>query len=82
MEAIKSREKTGIEIPCPLCGTKIKPRCPFYAFCAYRLSDIGNPRLCISHPEMCDFFKSQGGISKMNVEVNPSRRDELDYEPI
>jgi hypothetical protein len=81
-DVIKPRQKTGEEIPCPVCGTKIIPKCPFYPFCVYRLSDLGSPHLCVTHPEMCDFFKKQGGAAKINVKVNPSRRDEQDYEPI
>lgn len=81
-KVIKPRQKTGETISCPLCGTKIKPKCPFYSFCTYRLSDIGSPRYCISHPEICTFFKRQGGVSKLNIKVNPSRRDEEEYEPI
>jgi hypothetical protein len=80
--AIKVRQRTGEEISCPICGTKVKPKCPLYAVCTYRLHDLGSPSLCVRHPEMCTFFKGQGGISKMNIKVNPSRRDEQDYEPI
>lgn len=81
-KAIVPRQKTGEDIPCPICGNKVKPKCPFYAFCVYRHGQLGIPHLCISNPEMCDFFKRQGGAPKIDVKVNPSRRDEQDYEPI
>jgi hypothetical protein len=81
-KVIKTRMKTGTEVNCPVCGARVKPKCPFYAFCAFRLGEIGTPSICISHPEMCTFFKKQGGTPKINVKLNPSRRDEQDYEPI
>jgi hypothetical protein len=80
--SITIRQKTDEEVPCPVCGHKIKPKCPFYAFCHYRLGGLGIVSICVSQPEMCTFFKTQGGVSKMNIKINPSRRDELDYEPI
>lgn len=79
---ITLRQKAGEEIACPVCGARLKPKCPFYAFCTYRLHSLGLPSLCISHPEMCDFCKKQGGTPKRNIKINPSRRDEQDYEPI
>lgn len=79
---LKTRQRTGEEIPCPICGTKVRPKCPFYAFCTYRIGDLGSPSLCISHPEICTFFKIQGGSAKLNIKVNPSRRDEQEYDPI
>jgi len=81
-KAIQPRQKSGVEIPCPICGTKVRPKCPFYAVCVYRLGNLGIPQICISHPEMCDFFKQQGGASKIKIEINPSRRDEQEYESI
>lgn len=62
------------EIPCPVCNNKVKPKCPFYTLCIYRRGQLGIPYLCISKPEMCDFFKRQGLTP--NITVNPSRRDE------
>jgi hypothetical protein len=81
-EAIKAREKSGKKVVCPVCGTYVLPKCPFYAVCIYRIQDLGDPAFCMSHPESCIFFKHQGGVSKMDIKVNPSRRDDLDYEPV
>ena len=64
-----------MEIPCPVCGTKVKVKCPFFFKCKYRQSGLGLDAICFRHPEMCTFFKRQGGVSELNIKFNPSKRD-------